>query len=99
EKLEVRLSARCLDWLYKLRGTHCVLMVNHSDREDPTVTFEISRQAKENFIYLAARELFDENLGFRGWVMQRCGAYSVIRGKTADSTSAKATIHLITDGS
>ena len=99
EKLQVRPSARCLEWLHKLRGAHCVLMVNHSDRDDPTVTFELSRQAKENFLYLAARELFDENLGLRGWLMQHCGAYSVIRGKTPDLTSAKATIHLITEGS
>jgi hypothetical protein len=99
EKLQVRPSLKCLEWLHRLRGRHCVLMVNHADRDDPTVTFELSRRANENFVYLAARELFDENLGLRGWVMQRCGAYSVIRGNTPDLASAKATIHLLTDGS
>lgn len=96
--LEVGSVGNSLSTLYRLRHSHCVILVNHSDRYDPLAVFAFSKLSKQDFYYLAARELFDECFGVRGLIMRRCGAYSVIRGEPADVDSSEVTVSLIAEG-
>lgn len=96
EKLEVRPSEHCIEVVKSTKDSPVVLAVNHIDRCDPSVVASLSLKCQEDFYYLAARELFDENLGLRGWLMQNSGVYSVIRGTPEDKESKAETISLIT---
>ena len=98
EKLEVRPSAHCIEVVKSTKDCPVILAVNHIDRCDPSVVASLSLKCQEDFFYLAARELFDENLGMRGWLMQNSGVYSVIRGMPEDKESKAETISLITQG-
>lgn len=98
EQLVMRPSANCINTIRRLNGESTVLMVNHSDRSDPTSVFALSASAGEPFYYLSARELFDMNGGIRGKFMQGCGAYSVRRGHPEDLESKEMTISLIAEG-
>jgi hypothetical protein len=97
EQIDVRASARCITTIRRLPG-QTVILANHADRSDPTTFFTLAKLCNEDFYYLAARELFDQNFGFRGWMLQRCGAYSVIRGDPPDQESKEKTISLIAEG-
>lgn len=79
---------RCLD---ALRGSRAILAPNHPTGNDPFVMFWLSRQVKQSFNYLAAREILD---GMMGWIMNRVGTYSVIRG-VADRESLRCTRRLL----
>lgn len=98
EKLIMRPSANCVNAIRRLLGHSTVLMLNHSDRNDPTAAFSLSTAVGHPFYYLSARELFDMDGGVRGLVMQRCGAYSVKRGQPEDFESKEKTISLIVEG-
>lgn len=98
EKLEVRPSEHCLSLIRAVQNTPAVLAVNHIDRCDPSVVATLSTRCGEDYYYLAARELFDENYGLRGALMQGSGVYSVIRGKPEDIESKVKTIELIAEG-
>jgi 1-acyl-sn-glycerol-3-phosphate acyltransferase len=97
EGLKMDVSPECLKYIRTLPGS-TVISLNHSDKADPVVAMALSKESGQDFNYLSARELFDENFGLRGWYMQRCGAYSVIRGQPEDVESREATINLIADG-
>lgn len=98
ERLTVRPSDNCMSVIKSQAGIPCVLALNHIDRCDPGVAAMLSTMCGEENYYLAARELFDENFGIRGWLMQHCGVYSVIRGLPEDVQSRKATEDLIAAG-
>lgn len=98
ENLEVRISSNCMNSLRGLQDKHAVLLFNHSDRLDPLVAFALSKQCKQDFYYLAAREQFDGTCSMRGWLMQQCGAYSVIRGMPEDNQSRDKTVEIIEKG-
>lgn len=98
ENLEVRPSEHCLALIRSQEGIPAVIAVNHIDRCDPAVTATLSMKCKEDYYYLAARELFDENHGIRGWLMKHAGVYSVIRGQPEDTESRDKTIALIAEG-
>ncbi len=98
ENLTVRPSEHCLSVIKSQKNIPCVLALNHIDRCDPGVSATLSTMCGEENYYLAARELFDENFGVRGWLMQHCGVYSVIRGLPEDAQSRKATVNLIAEG-
>ncbi len=98
EKLVMRPSANCVNSIRRLLGHSTVLMLNHSDRNDPTAAFSLSTAVGHPFYFLSARELFDMDGGARGLVMQRCGAYSVKRGQPEDFESKEKTISLIVEG-
>lgn len=98
EKLTVRPSEHCMDVIRSQKDIPCVLALNHIDRCDPAVAATLSTKCGDENYYLAARELFDENFGIRGWLMQHSGVYSVIRGIPEDVESRKATISLIAAG-
>ncbi len=96
--LEVRASVSCVKALDRLKGASTVVLLNHSDRFDPLCVFALSKFAGEDFHYLASREQFDGWMGVKKWCLQRCGAYSVLRGQPEDSASREMTISLITEG-
>ena len=98
ENLTVSPSEHCLSVIKSQKNIPAVLALNHIDRCDPAVSATLSTMCGEENYYLAARELFDENFGLRGWLMQHCGVYSVIRGMPEDAQSRKATINLIAEG-
>lgn len=98
EGLEVRPSENCIQTIKSMRERPAILAVNHIDRCDPSVVASLSLKCQEDFLYLAARELFDENLGMRGWLMQNSGVYSVIRGTPEDQQSRAKTISIIAQG-
>lgn len=98
ENLAVRPSEHCISVIKSQKNIPSVLALNHIDRCDPAVAAMLSTMCGEENYYLAARELFDENFGIRGWLMQHCGVYSVIRGLPEDADSRKATVSLIAEG-
>jgi len=98
EKLDVRPSEHCIELVKSIKNMPAILAVNHTDRCDPSVVAALSLKCQEDFYYLAALELFDENLGLRGWLMQNSGVYSVIRGTPEDTDSKAETIALIAQG-
>jgi 1-acyl-sn-glycerol-3-phosphate acyltransferase len=86
------------DSLSRLKGLNTgrvVLLPNHPTDRDAVVMFHLSRLLGERFNYLAARELFD--LPPMAWILQRCGAYSVMRGRN-DRRSFKTTVRLLLEG-
>lgn len=84
--------------LGELRGERMLLLPNHPSTEDPITMFELARQLGEPMHYVAAREVFDFDHGVRGWLFQRCGVYSVIRG-APDRESFRMTRQILTRGS
>lgn len=92
-QLDIRLQPDLLARFRQYKGEQAMIMMNHADRYDPMVAFWLAHLCGEDFYYLAARELFDDP--WNGWVLQSCGTYSVVRGHSPESTSAKKTIDII----
>ena len=80
--------------LKALRGERLLLAPNHPTNVDPSLLFALSKAAETPFHYLACRETFDGLGGLWGKIIQRLGAYSVVRG-TADRESFRATRALL----
>lgn len=95
--LSVEIAPDQLEKLRALKYERLLILPNHPTGEDPYVIFELSTRLGVNFNYVAAREIFNWAKGFQGWVMQRCGSYSLIRGKT-DRESFSTTRNLIVEG-
>ena len=58
-----------------------LVLLNHPDRQDPFVVSQLAKQMHEDFNCIVARECFDWDGGWRGWLFQSLGCYSVARGK------------------
>ena len=82
--------------LLALLGKRCLLMPSHSGGFEPYVVMDLSRRLKADFHYLAAIEAFERHPVI-GWVMQRAGAFSIIRG-TADRPSFQMSRRLLKAG-
>lgn len=83
-----------IERLRALRDERVVLTPNHPTNTDPALIFELSRRAQMPFHYLACREAFDGWRGVWGVLIQRIGAYSVVRG-TVDRESFRYTRALL----
>ena len=93
---EVRtVEVRGIENLKAISGERAVITPNHPTRMDALLAVELARQAGEDFNYIASRESF--TLPLIGWLIQRCGAYSVLRG-TADRESFRMTRRLLKEG-
>lgn len=92
EKVEI--DPADLGRLRSLDGRRLLLTPNHPTADDPIMMFALSREADMPFHYLAAREVFDDIHGLKGHVLQKLGAYSVVRG-TADRESFRTTRELL----
>lgn len=93
----VRIAPADLDKLRQYKGQRMLLLPNHPTGEEPVVLFDIAKRLNEVFNFVAAREVFDWEHGFRGWVLRRVGAYSVIRG-AADRESFMTSKKILMEG-
>jgi len=64
--------------LRELRGRPALLVLNHPSETEPSVMTWLARALGEPFFYLATHEIF---AGPVGWLVQRMGAFSVVRGR------------------
>lgn len=85
-----------------LKTTHgypTVLAPNHAASADPAVMFLLSKRLSQPYYYMAARESFDKGRfgTLRSFLMQRMGAYSIVRG-TVDRNAFRTTRQLLSEG-
>lgn len=80
--------------LKNLTGERLLLTPNHPTNDDPALLFALGKAAGMPFYFLACRETFDRLGGLWGRLIQRLGAYSVVRG-TADRESFRQTRALL----
>lgn len=97
--LRLDVDAESLARLQAIQGHSAVLAPNHPAHEDPVVMFLLSKRLSRPFYYMAAREVFDQGrLGaVRCCLLQRVGAYSVVRG-TVDRDAFRTTRQLLSRG-
>jgi 1-acyl-sn-glycerol-3-phosphate acyltransferase len=92
---EIEIGDDDLEKLKALRGKRCLLMPSHSGGFEPYIILHLSKLLGDDYNYLAAMEAFEKS-PITGWLMQRIGAYSIIRG-TADRPSFQMTKQLLVD--
>lgn len=80
--------------LKALAGERLLLTPNHPTNDDPALLFALAKAAGQSYYYLACRETFDLLGGLWGRIIQKLGAYSVVRG-TADRESFRMTRQLL----
>lgn len=97
--LTLDVDAESLVRLKMTDGYPTVLAPNHAARADPAVTFLLSKELSQQYYYLTARETFDKGRfgGLRSFLLQRFGAYSIVRG-TADRNAFRTTRELLSKG-
>lgn len=95
--ITVQISDEDLAKLKKYQGQRMLFLPNHPTGEEPVILFEVAKRLNEVFNFVAAREVFDWEHGFRGWVLRRVGAYSVIRG-AADRDSFMMSKRILMEG-
>jgi 1-acyl-sn-glycerol-3-phosphate acyltransferase len=95
--LSIQIAEEDLEKLRKYQGQRMLILPNHPNGEEPFVLFELSKRLNEVFNFVAAREVFDWEHGFRGWLLRRTGAYSVIRG-AADRESFMMSKKILMEG-
>lgn len=87
-----------LEKIRQLPTNRTIICSNHSHRHDPIFLFSLSAILKEQFNYIAAREIFDWWIfGLHGYCIQRVGAYSITRG-IVDRASIAMSRTLILEG-
>lgn len=94
--LQVHVEEESLNKLKAIQGQRCLLLPNHPSEWDPCVLFDIGKQLKENFYFVAAREVFDYSYGIRGWFFQHLGVYSLVRG-SSDRKSLKTSMGILSE--
>lgn len=94
--LRMELSCEVDDTFKRLRRKTVVICPNHSHKLDPDVMFGLSRLVRQNFNFLAAREIFGSYRSRKYRWMQKLGCFSIERG-AADIQSIK-TIHEVLTG-
>lgn len=92
--VDVQTRAEDLERLSALRNERVVLTPNHPTNTEPAVVFTLGDRANLDFHYVACREAFDCAGGLWGWLIQRLGAYSIVRG-ALDRASFNTTKELI----
>lgn len=92
--LSISIDAQSMERLRRIKGERCLILPNHPSEWDPCVMFDIARQLRENFFFVAAREVFDFSYGIRGWFFQKLGVYSLVRGSN-DRRSLKTSMDIL----
>ncbi len=85
--------------LKSTQGHSTLISPNHAASADPVVMFLMSKHISQPFYYMAARETYGKGMfgGVRGFLMQRLGVYSVVRG-TVDRNAFRTTRQLLSEG-
>jgi 1-acyl-sn-glycerol-3-phosphate acyltransferase len=89
----IEVPEKDLDRLRALRDQRLLLCSNHPTLGDPLVILELCRRLDMRFNGMAAREIFQ---GPAGWLFQRMGAYSVLRG-SPDREAIRTTRRLLAE--
>ena len=97
--LKLDVNTESIARLKAIDGYPTVLAPNHAARADPAVMFLLSKELSQQYYYLTARETFDKGKfgGLRSFLLQRFGAYSIVRG-TADRNAFRTTRALLSKG-
>ena len=97
--LTLDIDAESIARLKKVDGHPTVLAPNHAARADPAVMFFLSKRLSQQYYYMTARETYGKGKfdGLRGFLMQRFGAYSIVRG-TVDRNAFRTTRDLLSKG-
>ncbi|MXY99867.1 1-acyl-sn-glycerol-3-phosphate acyltransferase, partial [Candidatus Poribacteria bacterium] len=97
--LTLDIDAESIARLKTTDGSPTVLAPNHAASADSAVVFLLSKQHAQQYYYMAAREIFDIGKlgGVRSFLMQRCGAFSIIRG-AADRSAFRTTREILSKG-
>ena len=90
---DVKVAPEHFACLEELRVHRAILAPNHPTGADPFVVFWLSRMLRQPFNYLCAREVL---VGFKGWLLNQAGAYSVIRG-VPDREALRTTRRLLAE--
>ncbi len=93
--VRVELDQGSVERLQALRSQRVVLCPNHPTRVEPDIAVYLSRIMHDEWNYMAAREVFDPPP--IGWLLQRLGGYSVVRG-TRDTDAFRTTRQLLAEG-
>lgn len=80
-----------------LKNKRTIILLNHADRQDPSVVVFLAKYLQEQVHCMVAREVFDWYHGVLGWFFQKFGCYSVNRG-TGDTTSIATTKAILKQG-
>jgi 1-acyl-sn-glycerol-3-phosphate acyltransferase len=77
-----------------LKNKRTIILLNHADRQDPSVVVFLAKYLQEQVHCMVAREVFDWYHGVLGWFFQKFGCYSVNRGagdiKSIETTKANS---------
>ena len=92
----IEVNEKDFERLRKLQRQRVVLTPSHSGGLEPYILFHMSKLLDEEFNYLATKEVFEGN-PLVGWLAQRLGVYSIIRG-APDKSSFRTTRQLLADG-
>ena len=97
--LTLDIDADSIAHLKTADGHPTVLAPNHAAHADPVVMFLLSKRLSQQYYFMAARESFDTGKfgNLRSFLLQRFGAYSIIRG-TADRNAFRTTREILTNG-
>jgi 1-acyl-sn-glycerol-3-phosphate acyltransferase len=92
--VRIEVAADGLQTLELLRGKRVILTPNHP-AQDPAVLFLLSGRLKLKFVWMAAREVFEDPR--QGPLVSRVGVFSVDRGRH-DEPALRATREAVVDG-
>ena len=94
--IRLHVSEDDLEKLRKLKGKRCLVTPSHSGGFEPHIIMYLSKLLGDDYNYMAAMEVFAQS-AINGWILQRLGVYSIIRG-TADRPSFQRTKKLLVAG-
>jgi 1-acyl-sn-glycerol-3-phosphate acyltransferase len=64
-------------------GARILIAPNHSDHADAISQFELAREVRTPFCYMATHQLFAGGMGLRGRFLARCGVFPIDREGSA----------------
>lgn len=92
--VSVEYDVQELDRFRSLTSERLLITPNHPTHAEPAVMFHLAKTAGRPFFYLSNREGFGFVWGVLGFLLQRFGAYSILRG-APDRESFKTTRRIL----
>lgn len=80
-----------------LLNDRALITPNHPTHAEPVIALHLSKKVGKPYFYLSNREAFGFAWGLFGFILQRVGAYSILRG-APDRESFKTTKRLLSEG-